>query len=87
LAQLALWCSRIGRRAHFDNAFVSFVAGQRVVGGSKLIHRRELTLPTAAMTTVDNLASLGFSQSEHLISRLLDMPTSVCSGTAEWEMA
>jgi hypothetical protein len=59
---------------------VGLVACNRLVGRSNLIRRREFTFPPAAMTTVGELAILGFPQAEHLLSRLLYMLISVSVG-------
>jgi hypothetical protein len=47
------------------------------------MRRREFMLPGAGVTTVEELARLGFSETEHLRSKSsLDVLNSVCAGKA-----
>lgn len=62
---------------------MSFVAGHRLIGRCDFMRRREFMLPGAGVTTVEELASLGFSETEHLRSKSsLDVLNSVCAGKA-----
>jgi hypothetical protein len=72
----------------FSGTFVSFLAGHCLVSRRNPIRRREFTLPSAAMATVDELAAIGFPQAEHLLSRLpLDMLIPLCVGNVGLGMA
>jgi hypothetical protein len=65
---------------------LGFAATHRLVGRCDLIRRREFMLQPADVTTVNKLARLGFSQTEHLRSkRFPDVLNQFAVGIATWE--
>jgi hypothetical protein len=67
---------------------VGFAATHRLIGRCDLIRRPEFMLQAAGVTTVDELALLGFSQTEHLRSKSsLDVLNSLRVGDCDLRIA